>query len=301
MNNNPYYFSNISKEYEIEYLKFYNYKFIKDLSYKENNSKSIILLFNNEGKNILRGYKDGIIFPQINYFNIENIHTKKREKKIQDIFNYINNIFDEYNIVDTKIYQDPYLCFKLGYSIFNLIDIKNFKLKTTLELYINYSNNINNIEKEMKRGGTRTIINGFLKNKPQIKIYYGKIENEIFESFINKHYKLSNRKTKSEKCWNLVKNMILNKEAILLVYDNNYILFHTSKNYTYYGMNACTRKDKIVTYLLYEGIKWCLKNKCNFVHFGSFYKYFNDNKNINISKFKSSFCNKMFTQYYLFK
>ena len=84
--NTPYYFSDISKEYEIEYLKFNNYIFLKDLSYTKNNSKSIILLFEYEGKKLLRGYQDGIMFPQINYFNIQNIHTKHREKKLQEIF-----------------------------------------------------------------------------------------------------------------------------------------------------------------------------------------------------------------------
>ena len=38
---------------------------------------------------------------------------------------------------------------------------------------------------------------------------------------------------------------------------------------------------------------------CDFIHFGKYYKYFSDEKNQNISKFKKSFCNKMFTQYYL--
>ena len=71
------------------------------------------------------------MFPQINYFNIQNIHTKHREKRIQEIFDYIFKLFEEYNIVNTKIYQDPYLCYITGYSIFDLIDIKNFNLGKT--------------------------------------------------------------------------------------------------------------------------------------------------------------------------
>ena len=303
MNYTPYYFSDISKEYEIEYLKFNNYIYKKDLSYTKNDCKSIILLFNFEGKNILRGYRDGIMFPQINYFNIENIHIKKKETKLQEIFEYIIKIYDEYNIVDSKIYQDPYLCFKLGYSIFNLIDTKNFNIESNMHLCINYSENVNieNIECEMEGGGTRTIINGFKKNPPTIKIYFGEIENEIFQSFVNKHYELAGKKTKSENCWDLNKEMILNKEAILVVYENNYVLFHSSENYSYYGINACTKGDKIVTYLLYEGIKWLTKNGYKFIHFDIFHKYSIGEKNINISKFKKSFCNKIYTQYYVYK
>lgn len=295
----PYYFSDISKNYEIEYLKFHNYIFLKDLSYVENGAKSIILLFEYEGKNILRGYQDGIIFPQLNYFNIENIHTKKRENKIQVVFDYIISIFEEYNIVNTKIYQEPYLCFKLGYSIFDLININNFKHQSSIDLCINYSNDIDNIEKEMEGGGTRTIINGFKKKAPKIDIYFGKIDALVFQSFIKKHISLAGKETKSKECWYKVKQMIIDKEAILVVHKDNFILFHSSENYSYYGINACTKKDKIVTYLLYKGIQWLIENKCNFIHFGRMYKYFEEEKKINISKFKKSFCNKMFTQYYL--
>ena len=126
MNNIPYYYDDLWQQHEIEYLQFHNYKFIKDLSYLKDGCKSIILLFEFEGNNILRGYRDGIIFPQINYFNIEKLHVKKKEQKIQTIFDYIANIFNEYNIVNTKIYQDPVLCKQLGYSIFDLLDVKQF-------------------------------------------------------------------------------------------------------------------------------------------------------------------------------
>ena len=299
----PYYYSETHKEYEIEYLKYNNYNFISDLSYTKNNSKSIILLFEYEGKKVLRGYQDGIIFPQINYFNLKNIHTKHREKKIQEIFDYIFRLFEDYNIVNTKIYQEPYLCYIMGYSIFDLIDIKNFNLEKTMDICISYKNDINieNIEKHMEGGGTRTIINGFKKNPPKVNIYYGEISNDIFNSFIDKHINLAGKKTKTDKCWNLINEMIKKKEAILLISNDNYVLYHISKNYCYYGINACSKKDRIVTYLLYEGIKWLIKNGCNFIHFGKYYKYFNDEKNKNISKFKKSFCNKMFTQYYLDK
>ena len=102
----PFYFSEIHKQYEIEYLESNNYKFIKDLSYIKNNYESRILLFEYDNKNILRGYKDGIIFPKITYFDIENIHIKKKEKKLKEVFDYIYNIFSEYNIINTKIHQE---------------------------------------------------------------------------------------------------------------------------------------------------------------------------------------------------
>ena len=299
--NTPYYFSEISKKYEINYLNFHGYNFIRDLSYTKNDSRSIILLFEKENNKILRGYQDGIIFPELNYFNMENIHVNKKQKKIQEVFDYIFSIFEKYKIVNTKIYQDPYLCFKLGYSIFNLIDTKFFNHGSSIDICVNYSKNtnINFIEKEMESGGARTVINGFKKNPVDVVILSGTIDDLLFDAFVKKHLMLAGRKTKPDYCWNMIKDMIKNREAILVYYQDNYILFHSSFNYSYYGINACTKKDKIITYLLYKGIQWLITNKCEFIHFGKFYKYFEDDKNINISKFKKSFCNKMFTQYYL--
>tara|TARA_B110001452_G_scaffold89105_1_gene73025 strand:+ start:13678 stop:14574 length:897 start_codon:yes stop_codon:yes gene_type:complete len=296
MNNAPFYYDYLWKEHEIEYLKFNGYTFINDLSYTKDNCKSNILLFNYEGSNILRGYRDGIMFPQINYFDIENIHTKKRDKKIQNILDYILKIFDDYNIVNTKIYQDPYLCKKLGYSIFDLLDLKQLKLKYKLEMYFEKSEK-KSILNSLK-GETRTIVKKYLNNT-KFNVYFGDVSNIIFNSFIDKHLELSGKKTKSEKCWLMLKNMIKEKKAILLVSDNNYILYCVSNNYCYYAINACTKRDSIVSYLLYSGLLWLTENNFKFIHFGTLKNFVSGEKNINISRFKNSFCNKMFTQYYL--
>ena len=299
MNKTPYYFTDNWKNYEIKYLEFNNYKFIKDLSYKENNCKSIILLFEFEDKKILRGFSEGIVFPQINYFDIYNLHVKKKEKKIQQIFDYLNNIFEKYNIVDTKIYQDPVLCITLGYSIFDLINNLKFNLKYKLEMFINYDDSIKEIEKKMEGGGTRSVINGFNKNKPEFNIYFKKIEENVIKKFKNKHIELANKKTKDDFCWDITEKIIKDGEGLLLESNNNFVLFSVSENYSYYSINACSKKDKIVTFLLYEGIKWLNLNNYKFIHMGTYHKYCNDIKNVNISKFKKTFSNKIYTQYYL--
>lgn len=166
-------------------------------------------------------------------------------------------------------------------------------------MFINYDDNIKEIEKEMEGGGTRTIINGFNKNKPEFNIYFGDIDKTVLERFKNKHVELSGKITKDDVCWDIIYKFIKEKEGLLLESNNNFIFFHISQYYSIYGINACTKKDKIVTYLLYEGIKWLNSNNYKFINFGTYYKYYNDSKNISISKFKKSFCNKMYTQYYL--
>jgi hypothetical protein len=302
MNSLPYYYDDLWKQHEIEYLKFNNYIYKNDLSYTINNCISIILLFEFQGKHVLRGYNDGILFPQINNFDIENIHVNKKKDKVLEILYYINNIFEEYNIQDTKIYQNIYDSFKIRYSIFSILDTTfNFVEKNKLEIALIYDNTIciDDIEKCMESGGVRNIINKFNKNPPTINIYFGNIPDIIFDNFVKKHFELAERKTKPEICWNILKTFILEKKAILVESNNNFVMFNVSRNYCYYSINACNRKDKIVSYLLYSGIKWLLHNHYNNIHFGSYANYYKDEKNINIAKFKKGFCNKLFNSYYL--
>ena len=98
----PFYYSDEWKKYEIEYLNSNGHKVIKDLSNYIENTQSIILLCQYNTKYVLRGYRDGIIFPTPTNFNIENIHIKKRISKIQKIFDEINQIFKTENIVILK-------------------------------------------------------------------------------------------------------------------------------------------------------------------------------------------------------
>ena len=179
------------------------------------------------------------------------------------------------------------------------MNIYDFQDVSTLHICIDYDDNVDadNIELFMKPGSARTIINGYKKLNIKYKIYFGDIPECIFSSFIKKHNTLSGKVTKSMHCWSYLKELIINKQAILVVCDDNYILFHISSRYNYYGINACDKKNKIVTYLLYEGIKWLHKNGYKFIHFNTYHLFETDEKMKNIAKFKQSFCNKMFTQY----
>ena len=107
------------------------------------------------------------------------------------------------------------------------------------------------------KGETRTILNKYI-NKFEYKIYFGDIDEKIFSKFTDKHLKLAGKKTKSDKCWKLLKQMIIDKKSVLITSNNNFILYFVSKNYCYYAVNVCDRRDKIVSYLLYIPYKLLL-------------------------------------------
>ena len=301
MNKLPYYYDELWKEHEIEYLEFNGYKYIEDLSYIKDNCKSIILLFNYNNVNLLRGYSNGILFPLINNFDINNINYKKRKKELEKIYNYIIDICKKYDIKNTKLYMNHCYSFSLNHSLFSIIKVENKQLLSLCHYNNNFDKHYNPLN--IMKSNTKNIINKYLKKKKftdiKINIYFGSIPDNIMNNFINKHFILAGKKTKSDKCWDIIKNFIIQKKSILIEGNNNFIYYFISDNYCYYAFNACDKKSDICTILLYEGMKWIFNNGYNFVNFGNSDLFYDNEKMINIQKYKKGLCNKIFTNYYV--
>ena len=293
INKLPYIYDEFYKNYLIDYYEFNDYKLVKDLS-KFNNIKIIILIFEKNNEKFLFGFDDGIIFPYVN-FDIFNFNADKYKLKIDNIIkNIVNDIRIYYNGV-IKIYNYSYYQYNISYNIFNLLNYKNSSL-------IDCINILNTDILHGMKYNIKNIINRYIKKKifsdENILIYFGEISNEIFNGFIQKHFELSERKTKSDRCWEILKEFILNKKAFLVKYKNEYVYFFISKEFSYYGINACSRKSDICTILIYEAFLFLKKYGCNFIYM---YHYINDNIDIklnNISFFKKSMSNKLIDNYY---
>lgn len=292
----PYFYDDLWKKHEIKYHEFYGYKYIKDLSYKEPYIHSNILLLEFNDELVLRGFGKGILFPYVSNMDIINIHSKK--KTILSIYNYIFDIIQKYNIKNTKIYQYPYYSFIAGYNILDRIGIKNNNI---CEQILYYDKVPENITSNMKLG-TRRIINSYLKKKIcdyKINIYFGQIPDNIFDKFIDKHFELSQSKTKPDICWDIIKEFIKREKAILVEGNNNFVYFLLSEHLCSYGINACSRRDPIVTILIYHAIKWIFDKGYKLIWFDKYETYFDNEKEKNISIFKNGFCNKLINNYYI--
>jgi hypothetical protein len=118
------------------------------------------------------------------------------------------------------------------------------------------------------RDGTKRIIQKYEDNKlfskDKVNIYFGEVPDEVYQKFINKHLLMAGRDTKPLKCWEIIKEFIKQKKSILISYEDNFIQIFCSKNFSYYGINACDKHSDICTILLYEGMKWLQNNKCTF-------------------------------------
>ena len=304
MNKIPFLYDDLWKQHEIEYKIFNGYTFIKDLSYNKQHIKSIILLFKFNDEYVLRGYGNGILLPfitNLNQTNILNIHLKNKKQRLKELYDYIIQICKQYDIKNTKIYQFPYYSYILNHNLLNLIDLPS---KSILEqcFYIDQKH-IHDDPSIFMNKRIRNTLNQYNSKKIclniKINIYFGDIPNNIFQKFVNKHFTLAEKKTKSDKCWDILKQFIHEEKAILLEGDNNFIYYFVSENFCYYGINACDRKNALCSILLYEGIKWIINNGYNFIYFDHYQNHYDTEKLINISKYKYNLCNNLFNNYYL--
>jgi hypothetical protein len=290
LNTIPYIYDKNWRDYLIEYYKFQGYQLIKDLSKFSNDISIIILIFKKDDNTYLFGYNDGIVFPLLKQDNIiYNFNSEKYKNRLNNILNNIINEIKLFYNGEIKIYNYVFYQFNLRFNLFSYL---NFNTNTVIE-YIRIINNediTDNIKPNIKNK-INSFIKGKIFNEYNINIFYGNIEEEIFNNFIEKHYILAEKHTKSIYCWNILKKFINDKKAFLIKYNNDYIYFFICKDLSYYGINACTRKSDICIILLYKAFIFTKELGCKFIYLG------NENKDTykleNISFFKKSLSNTM--------
>jgi hypothetical protein len=297
MNTLPYIYDNLWKEHEIAYNEFHGYKFLEDLS---GDTGTNILLFEKDNAKTVFGYNNGICLPLFD-FDISNVHKKFRKDRITNTYDKIIKITKDKEVKDPVIYQFPYYSYICNHDICKFYGYDTKYMFGTAYVYDN-TIDINYLHKQM-RDGTKRIIqkyeNNKLYDKNKINIYYGEISDTIFYDFIKKHLILAGRETKPKKCWDIIKEFIIQKKSILVSYEDNYIQMFCSKNFCYYGVNACDKHSDVCTILLYEGMKWLFKNGFNFFYFGSHNGDIIESKRDSINFYQASLSNKIFSNYLL--
>jgi hypothetical protein len=295
MNTIPYFYDQLWRDHQIDYYEFNNYKLIKDLSKFNNTIKIIILIFEKDNERFLFGFDDGILFPYLVNYNIYNFNLNNYRKNIKDILINIINEIKEYYSKEIKIFNYPYYQYNLGFNLFNFLDIKN-------NSYFDLINIINDDLLDGLKSNVKNIINKYnskkIFNDDKINIYFGEINEDTYNLFINKHFELASKKTKSDKCWNILKQFILDKKAFLVNYKTEFVYFFISTEFSYYGINACTKKSDICTILIYEAYKFLKSKNCNFIYMYHYIQNTEDEKLLNLSFFKKSISNKIINNFY---
>jgi hypothetical protein len=291
-----FYYSELWRDHQIYYYNFNGYTLIKDLSKFTSNYKVIIIIFEKDGKKILTGFDDGILFPYIGDI-IYNINSDSYKDYINNIVINLKNEINLYYTEKINIYMHPLIQYNLGFNLFEYFGISN---KTYYDLFF-IGNNINLITQKMKYS-VRNIINKFEKKKiyqeNEIVVYYGDISDNIYQQFVDKHFELAQKKTKSDKCWEILKKFIFLKKAFLVSYGNDFVYFFISKDFAYYGINACTKKSDICLILIYYAFKFCITHNCNNIYMYHYIENSEIDKNNKLAYFKKSMSNKIINNYY---
>jgi hypothetical protein len=136
----------------------------------------------------------------------------------------------------------------------------------------------------------------------KIEVYFGSIPDAVFGKFVDKHFFLAGRKTKSDICWDILKKFIKEEKAILVSINNDFLFFFTSKDYSYYGISAAAPENSVGHKLMWRSIQWLNENGFLFLDLGANYlsapekcihasESYDIDKLIKISFFKSGFAN----------
>lgn len=322
INKIPYLYDPLWIEHNIHYWEFHKYKFIKDVSLKNQKIFLPLLLFLKEGQYYLFSAGDYINTPYFYNSSNQNIH---KVKSLKPFVKYLNSLKNEYSIKNIKIQQYPYDSYKLRYSFLDMLG------KRTYYRYRSWINLKENTLAQIK-SNFRKSYKQFVNREYPTNIYFGNqiyqvekniqlvstdshLPNDIegaFKTFQNKHLELAGRITKSQTCWDILKEMVVKEKSILAEYDNNFVYCFVSEDYSYYGINAAGKKNGICHCLIYQVIKWLKHHKYNYLDLGSTYftpeipesdKYHWGEKNdmkktYEIGFFKSGFGNQYAMDFY---
>lgn len=135
-NHIPYLYDRDWAEYLIEYYTFGGYRLVKDLSLYTEQIRCIILIFEKENidssgnktnDKYLFGFDDGIMFPLLPKYDIYNINSDTYKKYLANIIQELVTKIREYYKNPIRIYNYPVYQHKLGFNLFEYLDISNSK------------------------------------------------------------------------------------------------------------------------------------------------------------------------------
>lgn len=306
------FYENCQIEYQIEYYKFYKI-FYKDVSK--------IIFFNEQPVavwpiTIINSKKiDSFGQPIFQPAFVRGISKKIKRAVIKNCFEYVNN-FCLNNKIKNWFSQDNFSN-SFDISEWHIYSAKTqAQFKISYELYCNLSLKFEDI-KACFRKSYKNIINNSI-NKFNIRIIDNKSEDkEIYwDLFTKLHLKVSKKKTKSKKAWDILYGSLENNKSFLLcsiLKETNSIiamaLFNFNKDLCYYGIGVYDfenyrRKDSQLNLghiIQYKAIEEMKKRNFLWYHIGNrtFNKILNKSQKRleDIAYFKEGFSTHLLPHY----
>jgi hypothetical protein len=295
MNNIPYLYDKDWIEHEISYYEFNGMKlfFREELSRKD--FFIPLLVFQDNNGATINPIIEGPYFKNRKNFNLRK-NIKSYGLACDDLVELCKNT----KIKKLTIHQP--LVYRANTPVYNSSSFLNSKESKTIirnrsgiDLTCDMSSIKSNIRKSYKQ---------LIKQEKseKIEVYSGGIPDSVFGKFVDKHKYLAGRQTKSDICWDILKNFVAKEKAIITRLNNDFLFFFTSEAYSYYGISASAPGGTSGHKIMWESIQWMQKNKFSFLDLGANYIEKPENKLypaetndisklIKISFFKSGFSN----------
>lgn len=231
---------------------------------------------------------------------IKTLEKKIKTKIILIAINILNEIINNNLIKKITCSNTPCLeTNKVNLWQRNLI-LSKFVPKFSYRQYINLENDVNVIRSNFNSTRRNYLNKTLTDNYKLIIINYKNFNSDQFEEFKNLHFLKSQRKTRSDKTWEIQKDMIKNNKACIVGYKRNRELIsgifnYYSKKVAIYSVAVFDNDNNYLsTKLMYENILYLKKNKISYFLLNELKFFEEDKKKININFFLSKISDDIF-------
>lgn len=320
----PYYYSAYWHKYLKEYNFFHNSHLEVFETWKNQDFIMIFSLFRKKETNQLQ-FRTGDLLVNSPYW----LHHTKiiKKKNLENWLQKMNQFYQEHIEIQDQsliIHQFPGDTYHQQIPFLELLDYSQSKLKLEKTIvrhraWVELDRYTFPEIKSHLRKSYKSLANKFFKEcSDQVVIYNQELlikENQknnqykqnLADRFEASHYIQAEKKTKTKEGWMSLIDMIVNGEAFLIEYQENFLYFLVHPDYSLYGISA-SNKDLQVG-LMVKAIEYLKKNNYHLLDLGQTYlnpnyqPFFpseidNKTKAYDVGFFKSGFATRLTLDYY---
>tara|TARA_R110000824_G_scaffold50648_4_gene141238 strand:+ start:190 stop:1113 length:924 start_codon:yes stop_codon:yes gene_type:complete len=232
--------------HEIHYSENHGSRFISNETIKTDSFILPALVFEeSDGSHSLR-LNDFLLTP--NFLNNIELTLRKNIKKVDASLQQLSPIASKFGIESSMVHQ--FTKQSIAYPE-PLVESSNNNTILRRRAFVDLTQDVDDIKRNFRKSYKQ-----FVNKQKNVNIFHGKISSSDFGLFVDKHFELAGRKTKPDICWDILKDFVDNEKAILVQYEDNFLYFFVSSEYSYYAISGSEARSSGVTHaLMWEGIK----------------------------------------------
>ena len=290
-------------EHQVFHSKFNGYDLIEDFTIKDSNIIFPLMVFKSNSTLQKTALQNGFFTLTPLLLNRDDYNSRKYVKLINKKTNEVLPLIKDAALDSFYIQQFPGLTFRKPFTSYSEISKKTIlRGRNLVDLALDFDSLWSHV-----RPRYRSSIN----KVEEVEFYFGDIPDNVFNNLVHRHFELAGRKTKPDICWEILKSFVKNKKAFICKYQNDFLYFMFSEDYSYYSISCAEKNKKNVTHILmWNAIKFAKKQGSTLMDLGVYYpgeicenpltwSEKEDFKKIKqISNFKNGFASHIYPDFY---